>query len=192
MSRADLALFPSPDRGSPQGAGSPGAGSLWGRAPGPPGLPDPKQTFTLPGSRSSSHLRSEGDSQLQVKRPRPSPGSTKRRARRPRAAWRVTAAGPRGARGAEGAGGGGWSAASPAAGGCKRRPGSPPRPLGSAPPGPAGDQALDTAFSGSSLRAAGHLNGETCYPPGPGRMPTVRQRNPRRSLPPAVATPARG
>lgn len=141
---------------------------------------------------NEAFLRSEGDSQLQVKRPRPSPGSTKRRARRPRAAWRVTAAGPRGARGAEGAGGGGWSEASPAAGGCKRRPGSPPRPLGSAPPGPAGDQALDTAFSGSSLRAAGHLNGETCYPPGPGRMPTVRQRNPRRSLPPAVATPARG
>lgn len=100
MSRADSALFPSPERGSPQGACSPGARSLWGRAPGPPGPPDPKQTFTLPGSTSSSHLRSEGDSQLQVRRPRPSPGSTKRRARRPRAAWRVTAAGPRGARGA--------------------------------------------------------------------------------------------
>lgn len=81
-------------------APEPGARSLWGRAPGPPGVPDPEQTFTLPGSTNSSHLRSDEDSQLQVRRPRPSPGSTKRRARRPRAAWRVTAAGPRGARGA--------------------------------------------------------------------------------------------
>lgn len=74
-----------------------------------------------------------------------------------------------------------------AKGGLDRRRG----PLGSAPPGPAGGQALGTAFSGSSLRA-GHLNRETCYPLGPSCMPTARQRNPRQSLQPAVATPARG
>lgn len=41
-------------------------------------------------------------------------------------------------RGAEGAGGGGWSAASPAAGGCKRRPGSLPRPTRLRPARPRG------------------------------------------------------
>lgn len=72
-----------------------------------------------------------------------------------------------------------------AKGGLDRRRG----PLGSAPPGSAGGQAFDAAFSGSSLRA-GHRNGETCYPPGPGRMPRERQRNPRRSFPSVEATPA--
>lgn len=97
----------------------------------------------------------------------------------------------RGERGAEGAGGGGWSAASPAAGGCKRRPGSPPRPARLRPARPrrrpSPRHGLLRVLSVSRLPQRRHLLPTRAKPHAHSEA-----AKPRRSLSPAVATPARG